>query len=249
MKNSDRFDKYISNHFSRVYGGDIKLTFDKRYYIWKSYLTDLLPVDKQSAVLEIGCGMGHNLYSLKRLGYNDVIGFDISKECVDFCNRQDLKSVYYQTEDKFINKWVKNKKYSFIVLYDVIEHYKPDGATKILLLLKKILAKDGIIFISVPNAEYPLNSNTLYSDITHHFMYNEFSMGQLLHLSGMKAVRYVYSNSFALYDENLVLHVIKRFIVRPISCIGEFFWKILALSQGVTGKNMKPTMYCFAEVI
>jgi 2-polyprenyl-3-methyl-5-hydroxy-6-metoxy-1,4-benzoquinol methylase len=247
MKNADRFNDYISGHFSHVYGRNLERTYSKRYYVWKSYLADLLPLDKRVPILEVGCGMGHNLYSLKRLGYEDVAGYDVSKECVDFCIKKGLKAVYYRTENELIYKWVKNKKYSVIVIYDVLEHYVPDDAKTILLLLKRILAKDGIILISVPNAAYPLNVNLYYSDITHHFMYNELSMGQLLHQSGMKPTRYVYSNSFALYDENIVLHFVKRFIMKPISVIGEFCWKILALSQGVTGKNMKPTMYCFAE--
>jgi 2-polyprenyl-3-methyl-5-hydroxy-6-metoxy-1,4-benzoquinol methylase len=247
MKNAHRFDDYISNHFSHIYGGNIEQTFIKRYYLWKSYLANVLLADKQMPILEVGCGMGHNLYSLTRLGYTDVTGFDISRECVNYCTKQGLKAVYYQTENELINKWVQNKKFSLIVIYDVIEHYTPDEAKTILLRLKRILAKGGIILISVPNAAYPLNTNLYYSDITHHFMYNELSMGQLLSQSGMKPIRYVYSNSFALYDENIVLHFVKRFIMKPISSIGEFCWKILALSQGVTGNNMKPTMYCFAE--
>lgn len=53
-----------------------------RYYEW--ILKRYIPFDKDIEVLEIGCGYGYLIYTLKRLGYSHIEAIDIIPECCSF---------------------------------------------------------------------------------------------------------------------------------------------------------------------
>lgn len=44
-----------------------------------------LPNEKDTRILDLGCGMGHFLYFLKANGYNNYLGIDFCDENIKFC--------------------------------------------------------------------------------------------------------------------------------------------------------------------
>jgi SAM-dependent methyltransferase len=44
-------------------------------------------VDQHSSILEVGCGWGANLHHLKKLGYSDLTGVEISSDAVEMLRR------------------------------------------------------------------------------------------------------------------------------------------------------------------
>lgn len=53
-------------------------------YMVRNYLK-YLPKDKNAHILDLGCGMGHYIYALKKMGYCNVAGVDASESNVKFC--------------------------------------------------------------------------------------------------------------------------------------------------------------------
>src|SRR5438105_4987031 len=47
----------------------------------------IMPEDKESVILDFGCGIGHFLYHLKQKGYVNFYGVDISPQQVDYCRQ------------------------------------------------------------------------------------------------------------------------------------------------------------------
>jgi len=67
---------------------------DPAYYLsfqLPVWLKDELPSEKNSRILDIGCGFGQMLLRLRDAGYKEIAGIDIGTESVDFCRSQGLK--------------------------------------------------------------------------------------------------------------------------------------------------------------
>lgn len=246
MRENNLYSKYVSTHYQFV-AAATKEGLRKRYYLWKSSLSHLLPADKNISILEIGAGVGHNLEALRKLGYKNVIGTDYSRECVDFCRKRGLKLslVSPQTEQQFYHKY--QKKFDLVLLYDVLEHYLPNEGINLLLQARALLKPNGFLLILLPNASHPLSNSLFFADITHKFIYNETSLSQLLRLSGFSQMKFIQINSYTLVDDNFVKQMAKKTVIALVAFLGELFWRTLALSQGILLRECKPTLVAIAR--
>ncbi len=247
MKKNDFYSRYVSTHYQYV-TSDQERSFRKRFYVWKSFLLELLPRDKNSPILEIGAGVGHNLYSLKTLGFHHVTGTDYSPECVNVCRRNgySCQAVTEKTEKKFYSS--HKKSFDMVILYDVLEHYTPNDAVNLLQSIKSMLKDGGSILVSLPNASHPLSNTLFFADITHKFIYNEISLSQLFRNSGFTQIRFKQMNSFTTHDDDFGKRLIKTYLFPLFSSLGEWWWKLLALSQGIMLTECKPTLVAVARI-
>lgn len=238
---------YISTHFGD-FNKDIHVSYKSRYYLWRSYLTGFLPKNQAARILEIGSGMGHNLYELGQMGYKHVVGFDISKECIDFCRKQQLQMVSCRNLNVLINQRKHKKAYDVILIYDLLEHLEPERAHEFLRQIKELLARDGSILISVPNGEFPFNLPMRYVDISHKFLYTSTSLHQLLALSDFHMESVLSTPSFSIYDDNRMKMLFKKYICYPISKISAGIMKLYLLSQGITLRFPGAQLFCLAKL-
>ena len=246
MPKQQFYSKYVSTHYQFI-AASTEAVFLKRLYVWKSYFLPYLPKKKDSAILEIGSGVGHNLYALKALGYTNIRGTDYSKECVDICEQNgfDVQLVDERSEKSFYKS--HKEMFRMVVLYDVLEHYSPGDAVVLLTSIKHMLKKDGTIVISSPNANHPFSNTLLFADITHKCMYNVVSLSQLLRNCGLSRNEFFEMNSFTSYDDNAMLRLLKTTLMPLVAYIGESFWRMIALSQGILLRECKPTLIAIAQ--
>jgi len=111
----------------------------------KKHLLDALivPNVKKSPVLDIGCGNGSILYSLKE--NFDVEGFDPSKIAVGLAKMRNL-NVSVNTIKSFQPK----KKYGTIIMIGVL-HMLPDFSSD-LRRVTRLLREDGELLLTIPNS-------------------------------------------------------------------------------------------------
>jgi SAM-dependent methyltransferase len=206
-----------------------------------------LPVSKKSRILEIGCGVGHNLYALRELGYTNIYGTDYSSECIEVCAQRGFEGLLVddESEKKFYQS--KKKQYDCIILYDLVEHLVPADAAKLLESVRSMLRPHGSVIISLPNADHPFSNTLLFADITHKFIYNANSLSQLLRLSGFPNISFLQMNSWSLYDDRFLMRILKYTVLRLIGFLGELFWRGAALSQGIVLTQCKPTLVARAS--
>lgn len=234
---------FYQNYISTQYHDDIKNVqniYRKRFYLWKSYLEKLLPTDKNMPILEVGSGFGQNLYSLKELGFTNVLGLDLSPQCVAFCQKQGFNALLVQTEEKFYGE--HQKQFDLVILYDVLEHYLPEEGSILLKNIQKVMKTNASLLISVPNANHPFSPRLLFDDITHRFIYNKKSLLQLLGNCGFEKNQIFEINSFTLYDDSFLFSLFKQTFLRAVSFLGELSWKTLAGTQGIFLSECKPTL-------
>src|SRR3989339_159859 len=87
---------------------------------------DLLPKDKSLPVLEIGCGDGSFLYFLKKSGYTDIHGIDISSQQIELCRRHVTDKVECADALDFLKG--KENCYAMVVAHDMLEHIVKERA-------------------------------------------------------------------------------------------------------------------------
>lgn len=120
-------------------------------------------IGKDSEVLDIGAGDGL-IVSMFRNGF----GIDNDKYALDICKQKQVNVSYGDAYDL-----PKEKKYTNILLGDVIEHLEfPD---KCIQEIKKIIKNDGLLFVTTP----PAQKNGKLSDKYH---YIEYTPSTLEHL-------------------------------------------------------------------
>lgn len=111
---------------------------DDTLYVLNHFLSEFQ--HKDDYVLDLGCGDGHYHQFIE----NQVIGIDKNHES-DLIVKQDLEKFPY----KGLNKY---SPFKFIFSLDTFEHLeRPDVILKYLFEDDHILAKNGYIFLSVPN--------------------------------------------------------------------------------------------------
>lgn len=143
-----------------------------------------LDMSRDARILDVGCGFGNALYALKRLGYDNVMGVEVSNEQADVCRQAGF--TVEVVEDSIA--WLVNhpNQFDFIILFDVLEHVRVENQIDFLRALYTALKSGGKLLLTVPNANSILNSRWRYNDYTHHSSFTEHSLRFVLLNSGFK---------------------------------------------------------------
>ncbi len=153
---------------------------------FRRILRPLLPEDKESKILDIGCGMGFALMALKQLGYNNVSGCDSDAKQAEYCLRHGLDVV--QTADTAA--WLSGSKDSFdtILALDLIEHVPVAEQLDFTHVMLESLKPGAPLIGTVPNASSSLALRSRYICFTHHSSFTEHSLDFLLFNAGFENI-------------------------------------------------------------
>jgi SAM-dependent methyltransferase len=126
-------------------------------------------------------------------GYKNIEGVEISNDQAEICRRE-AKGLFpvFNSDGRAFLKNVKDA-YDFIVLNDVLEHLTVAEAKETLTLIHQSLKPAGTVVIRTPNMASLLSSFSMRIDITHITGYTEFSIQQILDLSGFENHRFIAS--------------------------------------------------------
>lgn len=128
-------------------------------------LKKYLPKNKILKILDAGCGPGAALIYLSQFG--EVIGVDISEEALQFAKKRgkvkkgDVSALPFEDET-----------FDVVVCLDVLYH-KWINVKKALLEMKRVLKKNGILFIREPAFDWFKSSEDIASATKHRFTKEE----------------------------------------------------------------------------
>ena len=94
MKNSrsEYFDKYMDSIFAS--GNELSPEeFELIAADYEALYGQFIPSSCDAAILDAGCGAGHFLYFLKKKGYVNFTGIDISQQQIEFCRKNISENV------------------------------------------------------------------------------------------------------------------------------------------------------------
>ncbi len=159
-------------------------------YVLPRYLSDVLPVQRDAKILDIGCGLGTFLQNLKEAGYTDLTGIDISSESIAACRRKGLFVEKIDSLDNF--SLTSSKQFDFIVMSHVLEHLEKDKVIQTLTLIReRFLTPGGSFVLMVPNAQSHTGCYWAYEDFTHHMLFTAGSLLFVLRAAGFASIEFL----------------------------------------------------------
>lgn len=147
----------------------------------------LLPKDRDAQILDIGCGAGHFVLWLGGLGYQNVLGIDMSEAAIEHCHTHGLKNVELIGDlASFLES--RSEQFDIVTMNDVIEHIPHGDMLQILTLVRKSLRQSGGFIIKTLNMGNPGGLYLRYADFTHFVGFTETSLRQVLLSAGFAKV-------------------------------------------------------------
>ena len=206
--NSHRYSKFLDKVYKKSYSNyshkDIEKKFKKIRSLKKKssnlqrviFLKNI--IKKKFEILDVGSGFGIFPFEIKKIGFNiDCIESD--KNMIIFLKSKKLNLV---STDLLNSKHIK-KKYDLITFNKVLEHFDLKKIIKILKDYKKLLKKNGKIYIEVPDSlAVRLGVNRQEFFLEHYNIFSKKSLSMLLRQVGfkIKLLKNVYeiNNKFTL---------------------------------------------------
>jgi len=185
---SDRkklFEEYFDSIFARSNLFSVE-EYENSAMDFDSHYGNFLPVDRDAPIIDIGCGAGHFLYYLKKKGYSNFLGIDISAGQVEFCRNNISPNVELADAFEFLTN--KINVYGVISANDVLEHIPKEKVIPFLKLIYQALMTRGILFLRLPNMSNPFALDSRYRDFTHECGFTEKSIYQVLYVAGFRDI-------------------------------------------------------------
>lgn len=180
------YDRYLSTHFSQIRELSLK-ALKENEYIYRSYYQPFLPQDKNTRILDLGCGYGPLVYFLQQKGYTNVLGIDASQEQVHAARQLGIQNVIRADIFDFLVS--EENEFDCIFALDVLEHFSKEEAFMLLEHVARALNPGGQLILHVPNAASPFFGAVFFADYTHELAFTAKSISQVLEATGFSRVR------------------------------------------------------------
>lgn len=170
-----------------------------------------IPGDHSLVIADIACGSGDLLEVLKRVGYLNVMGVDLSAEQVGQVAARGLDCVELGDAFDFLD--VRTGKLDVVIAIDFLEHLRESEVLRLLELVHKALSPGGRLIVQTCNAKSPFFGNYRYGDFTHQLAFTADSLRQVLLANGFTqiVIREVRPGSQTLrgYARRMLWHVVR----------------------------------------
>lgn len=146
-----------------------------------------LPRDRGARILVVSCGPGYLVNMLREQGYRDVLGIDSDPSKVEHGRRRGLPC---ETARAFDFLAGRSGEYDAIIPEQELNHLTLDETLEFLQLCRAALRPGGSVVVYAMNGANPfVGSENLSHNIDHFYNVTEYSLQQILQLSGFTDVR------------------------------------------------------------
>ena len=165
-------------------GGDISMTTPEQA---PAGLRDMLrhviaryfPADKESRIIDLGCGMGLLVYFARQAGFSNMSGIDMSPQMVDAARRLKIGGIE-QGDALGTLEALGAESQEAVISFDVLEHLKRDEMILLIDEVRRVLKPGGRWIIHTVNAEAPFFGRVRFGDLTHEQAFTQASLRQIL---------------------------------------------------------------------
>ena len=153
----------VPTYRHRLYGQYLAVSgakdrvLDETYYnnwarVAHGHFGRFFPSDKDARILDLGCGHGTMLHTLKTLGYRNLQGVDCSEEQIEQARKVHPHVVQADALD-----YLKAHpgEFDVVIAVDLVEHFNRDEALLLLELCHHALAPGGRVLLQLPNGDCP----------------------------------------------------------------------------------------------
>lgn len=167
----------------------------------------LLPKDRSVKILDIGCGYGSLIYYLKKQGYQNLSGIDVSEGQVKVAHELGITEVM---QGDLISFLLEHKNSFDVILgIDIIEHFSKDELVDLISLIHEALTPEGMALFRTPNLDAPFASIFANGDFTHENFLNAYSANQVFTSCGFSHVEVIASH---LQVQGFLKEIIRKIV-------------------------------------
>lgn len=168
--------------YYRVWHDDSEAHLQEMLRYYGELLGPHLPSNTNAQVLDVGCGMGFALLSLKNRGFTRLRGIDLDPGQVEAARTRGLE--VSQCDDTVACLLAQRETFDLVLCLDVIEHVPVGEQIAFVRSMRECLRPGGQLICTVPNANSGLHGRWRYGDWTHTSAFTEHSLDFLLYNAG-----------------------------------------------------------------
>jgi SAM-dependent methyltransferase len=166
---------------------DVEKGFKSFTAYYKANYLARLPKDRDASILVVSCGPGYLVNMLREHGYRNVLGIDSDPAKVEHARRHGLPCDTARAFE-FIEGRVNA--YDVIIPEQELNHLTLDETLDFLRLCREALKPGGEVIVYAMNGANPfVGSENLSHNIDHFYNVTDYSLQQILELSGFGGVR------------------------------------------------------------
>lgn len=222
------FRKYIYGQYEKthqVYSDALISDAKGRRAQIRRLLYRHLPTNRQSRIVDFGCGDGLLLSVAAELGYTDLHGVDVSKGLVEVARARVSAKIDYGDGFEYLQKLADNS-VNVIVAFDVLEHFTRPELLNWCKDVSRVLAAKGLLLVHVPNGASPFSGSIRWGDITHELAFTSHSLEQVLRPLGFSGCD--------AWEDVPVIRGVKSLARASLWQVVRIFWvALLAIETGV----------------
>jgi len=187
-------------------------------YYRQNYLP-LMPRDKSASILVVSCGPGYLVKSLTDAGYTNVLGIDSDPEKIILAQAKQLKC---ETANAFPFLREHPAAYDVVIAEQELNHLTLDEQLEFLALCRLSLRPSGLVVVYGLNGANPLvGSENIAHNIDHFNLFTEYSLNQILELSGFRDIRILPLKIYVFWKNPL------NYVGLAITGVLELFFRIV----------------------
>jgi SAM-dependent methyltransferase len=169
--------------FDRRIGGN-EIREEARWYGF--HFKGFIPSDRNSRIVDVGCGTGTILRWLKQEGYTRLTGVDVSPEQVEAA-KDGLDDIVLGEATGFLS--TRAEHFDQIIAIDLIEHLTKDELIEFLDACREALRAGGRLLVRTPNLTARGGTALRYGDFTHELGLTPGALNNLFRLTGFHEYR------------------------------------------------------------
>lgn len=201
---------------------DLQAQLRGRVPYLRALIGRLFPQDRNTRILDVGCGYGALVHVLRECGYRNVAGIDGSQEQVDLAGRLGIAGV--QLGDAFpYLQGAPSGAFDVLCFFDILEHLDRQELHDLLLQASRVLSPVGRCIGHVPNAQGLFSMGIRYGDLTHELAFTESSLRQIFRTLGYSEVH--------CFEDRPVVHGVTSLARRVLWDAGSLPLRILFAAE------------------
>jgi len=216
------YDSYVSNKQAGIANDSEKSLNSSRSFYIRSLITRHIPINRDSRIVDLGCGYGLFLYELRQAGYQKIGGVDHSGEQVKVAHSLGIRDVEQGDIKEYLIR-LPDRSVDVVLIMDVLEHLTREELFVILDEVLRVLDAGGICMAHVPNAEGLFGMRIRYGDLTHEQAYTSKSIRQAFLTVGFSTPRCV--------EDKPVVHGLMSLTRRALWEIGTIYPRVLLAAE------------------
>lgn len=229
---SDRSYREIIYNSPQYQGPLSSAAYRRAVTVFQRLVRGWLPADRQTPILDMGCGQGIFLFGLDELGYTDLTGIDLGEAQTalarQFCPRARILQMDIR---EFLA--AHPGRFGLIAGFDIIEHFHKEEIIPLLRLIAGALRPGGRLILQTPNGASPWVGVVAYGDFTHEWLFTPTSLANVLASVGL--------THFEARPCEPLVHGLK-------SLVRQLLWQVLklgfALANLVETGSLGDRIYC-----